>query len=329
MEMCSSNTRYSGRRGFTLVELLVVITIIGILVALLLPAVQAAREAARSLQCSNNMRSLGLALHGYAAANGHFPFGASHPEHTWTTLNTDVNNHGSYLVALLSFVDQQGLYDACDFKTSTDYNSRIGEQPIHEIWVQTFLCPSDSPVKYWGGNQLYWTSPSSTQNQKRATSNYAASMGSQFFNSSVYPGNVFGTGSEPHGHGSSGNVISGVFGHMTYGASLLEMTDGLSCTIALGETLPGCSLHARDGWMHPNSLWFATSAPINCADCCRDGETDGNGNWSCEQAFRSMHRDGCNFTFCDGSVQFISENIDYMTYQRLGDRRDDQPIGPY
>ena len=94
----------------------------------------------------------------------------------------------------------------------------------------------------------------------------------------------------------------------------------------------------RDGWMHINSLWTATSAPINYPSCPGDPDFDNvntnidfnwGGKWGIEQGFKSLHRGGGHFVLCDGSVQFLNENIDYMTYQRLGDRRDSQPIGSY
>ncbi len=320
--------------GFTLVELLVVITIIGILIALLLPAVQAAREAARRAQCTNNLKQLGLALHNYHDIWKRFPMGNSHPPApgSFTDAAGDWNsiptyNHGSFLVALLPFIEQQGLYNACDFTTNTDYNSKIGSTYLYQTWISAFNCPSDTQ-KYWGGNPLYWSQASSTQNQNRATSNYAVSMGSQYFSeSTTYPGNYFGTGGTSHGDTVNSSQISGVFSHIGWGASIAEIKDGTSNTIALGEMVPQYSNHSRDGWMHVNSMWFATSGPINCPVDLDSGLNAGQ--YSMEQAFRSRHSGGANFTFCDGSIHFINDTIDYATYQRLGDRRDGQVVGAY
>ncbi len=126
----SSTIRHSpSRAAFTLVELLVVIAIIGILVALLMPAVQAAREAARRVQCSNNLKQLGLACHTYQTSNGAFPpghtdFGGN--EHSWCTL-------------ILPFLEQQALYDKVDFTVKWNHaNNRL----VKEFNLAAQLCPS-------------------------------------------------------------------------------------------------------------------------------------------------------------------------------------------
>ena len=320
------------RTGFTLVELLVVIAIIGILVAMLLPAVQSAREAARRIQCGNNLKQLGLALQNYHVANQRFPLGASHTDQQWGSITND--HHGSYLVGLLPFIEQQNLYDACDFKTDTAYNSVIAAtgQKVHEVWVASFNCPSDTKG-YLDGNPLYHPAASSTKNQKWATSHYGASMGNQAFGACAFQGNMYNNGPVHHGHDTTGSKISGVFSHLAWGASIDEIKDGSSNTIAIGEILPKCSWHARDGWMHINSLWFATTCPINYANC----ENEPNYNsacaapnaWSCDMGFKSRHPGGAGFVFADGSVHFLNETIDYATYQKLGDRRDREVIGEY
>jgi prepilin-type N-terminal cleavage/methylation domain-containing protein len=117
------------RRGFTLVELLVVIAIIGILIALLLPAVQAAREAARRMQCSNNLKQIGLGLHNYHDTFGTFPPGASQDQYL------------GYATRLLPFMEQKPLYDRVDFENvySTPNNYAVGA-----VRVDAFLCPSSS-----------------------------------------------------------------------------------------------------------------------------------------------------------------------------------------
>ena len=158
-------------------------------------------------------------------------------------------------------------------------------------------------------------------------------MGNQAFGACAFQGNMYNNGPSFHGHDLTGGEISGVFSHIAWGASIDEIKDGSSNTIALGEIIPKCSWHARDGWMHINSLWFATTCPINYANC----ENEANYNaacaapnaWSCDMGFKSRHPGGAQFVFADGSVHFLSDTIDYVTYQKLGDRRDREVIGEY
>ena len=124
------------QRGFTLIELLVVITIIGILIALLLPAVQAAREAARRMQCSNNLKQLGIGFHGFAAANGGFP-----PRRWNQTMAANGVNNGytGWGTFLLPFIEQQNLYDA--YKWEYDFYDPVNKAVV-ETNLPIFICPS-------------------------------------------------------------------------------------------------------------------------------------------------------------------------------------------
>lgn len=327
------NTSASRRSAFTLIELLVVIAIIGVLVALLLPAVQAARESSRRTQCANNLKQLGIALHNYHDALGRFPLGASHPTlANWNNINND--HHGSFLVGLLPFMEQQNLYDACDFATDTAFNSVLpgSTTKVHSVWINTLICPSDEK-KYWDGNPLYPVAPNSTKGMRWATSHYGASMGNQTFGPCPFQGNMFGTGSAIHGHDLTGSMISGVFSHVAWSAKMSDLLDGTHATIALGEIRPKCSWHARDGWMHINSLWFATTCPINYKNCENESGYSTTcaapSAWSCDMGFKSRHRGGAQFVFCDGNVRLLQDNIDYNTYQRLGDRSDGQPVADF
>lgn len=347
------------RRGFTLIELLVVIAIIAILIALLLPAVQQAREAARRTQCRNNLHQLGLALHNYYDVYDHLPIGSgvrriegSHNLNCsqWNCVPWRRGHHrsGSRLVKLLPYIDQAPMYNTIDF--ARDVEGCYGEGRVNdpscqgvtpqqstilETRLAAILCPSDDSQERRG---------------RRGVSNYGFSMGNQNMpsrgssctiynnacNQGTDGGNMFCNG--PSGHGNNNHrstQISGIFGRINYSAGFGAVTDGLSNTIMMGETRPSCADHHWQGWWHGNSLWTATTGPINFRIRCV-GEAAFNTqdchwfrNWQTSQGFKSQHEGGAFFCLGDGSVRFISENIDYRNYQRLGSRNDGEPVGEF
>ena len=128
-------------RGFTLVELLVVITIIGILIALLLPAVQAAREAARRMQCNNNLKQISLAVLNYEATNGSFPINITH-----FSEGKAVGTGMSWMVGILPYIEMQGLYDSMDYKGVFAMKKPANQRFIRQT-ISAYMCPSDAPVK--------------------------------------------------------------------------------------------------------------------------------------------------------------------------------------
>ncbi len=320
-------------KAFTLVELLVVIAIIGILIALLLPAVQAAREAARRSQCSNNLKQIGLALHNYHDINKAFP-------NTYCGAGVggwiDVNYKGSMMTRLLPFIEQTALYDAIDFRLGTDGQLVApGGQEIRRQTIPGFVCPSsgDTPTMTSGvgiGNYSgscgptpeSWTgSPSCTCDASQWYSPYSGLTGMS---------------------GKGGGNPAGVFTRNATGSgglwscTMADLKDGTSSTIMVGERLTGCSVHAANGWHTTNNGEGITGTliPINF-DTCHDvnfdyaseGLTECNRNctWNTEFGFRSEHPGGAQFAFGDGSVHFLSETIDHLNYQFLGARDDQKP----
>ncbi|MEX2120297.1 MAG: DUF1559 domain-containing protein [Pirellulales bacterium] len=354
------------RAAFTLVELLVVIAIIGILIALLLPAVNAAREAARRAQCSSNLKQFGTAIYNYHDVWGRMPVHYGQ----WNVPVTGWNRRGSSHVRLLPFMEMKPIYDKIDFRGGMNTDDISVEQTIDpdtgqkldHLLIPSFICPSDNHNGYFDG--------------RHALNNYFTSMGAQrmpchtgcSISSIVGPspytgdteGNWFGNGWHDHGNGwGDGNGISGTFqraseypwtgiagglpGGMLWSARFTDLVDGAASTIMMGEGRPYCSDHQLGGWMHHNAPFAAaTTAPINYDTCIESGHW-GDPKWTgvgippCNRTrawptgmgFKSLHTNGVNLLFCDGSVHFIQENIDYDVYQRLGERRDFLPVSGF
>lgn len=334
--------RQMRKPGFTLIELLVVIAIIAILIALLLPAVQQAREAARRTQCRNNVKQLGLAMHNYHDTFGRFPINSlqwGNPANTpeWTD-----TQHGTQLTMLLPYIDQAPMYNSINFSNKNAESTTINGAPIYQKVIPAFICPSATSADQRNGDL-------------RAKTNYAPSMGSQRMDvngGTGCPGlfppygpfvdptyaakggtnaqGYFGTGPAGHGNTMNADETSGMFSRATWAAKVRDCTDGVSNTILAGEIRPECADHLNNGWFHNNAIWCATTQPINFPTCPesppRSDNCHRNDTWNTSQGFKSQHVGGAHFLMSDGSVQFFSQNIDYGTYQRLGDRRDGLPV---
>ncbi len=304
------------KNGFTLVELLVVITIIGILISLLLPAVQAAREAARRSQCANNMKQIGLATLNYENANGTLPAGAYVASPDWVDWSLA---RGSILIRLLPYIEQQAVFDQYNFASPTDSQTLKGSTTLIATTVMSaYVCPSDSY-------------PAIIADNNRAKHNYAASSGpTSHGDNSSCSCSLASTWNDYalaacYGIGTN----AGVFGRNSISHSLALIRDGLSNTIFFGEVLPACSCHQRSGWAASNNGQGLTSTlvPINF-DTCDDTASDGchrSCNYNAELGFKSSHPGGAQFAFGDGSVHFLSESIDYQNYQYLGAKADGKP----
>jgi prepilin-type N-terminal cleavage/methylation domain-containing protein/prepilin-type processing-associated H-X9-DG protein len=336
---------FSMRLAFTLVELLVVIAIIGILVALLLPAVQAAREAARRMSCSNNLKQYGLALHNYHDVYKTFPIGNAVPG-GWGG-----RHESGWQTRILPFCEQQPLYDAVNIAYSAGapvtqpWNINVNGRVARTIEVPYSHCPSDDPSAAQNG----W-----------AQANYDASMGSQRATSADGGCNTWDVpnvswenpgGSATHGNTDRLSNLSGMMARaLTFPAKMASVQDGTSNVIFVGEILPESTDHTA-GWWHYNggaNAHSSTAVPINTMvtlasdeqDCLKRGwGLPGKGNdqkahcgcfvksnWNYSWGFRSRHPGGAEFVFVDGSVHFLPATIDYATYQHLGGRRDGQPV---
>jgi prepilin-type N-terminal cleavage/methylation domain-containing protein/prepilin-type processing-associated H-X9-DG protein len=329
------------RHGFTLVELLVVIAIIGILVAILLPAVQAAREAARRSSCQNNLKQLGIALQQYHGVYRVFPSNSY-----WSlgeqTICDDVvvikkeDRKGSAVLKLMPYLEESIITDRLYFDGDIIDQFQKDEQ-LQSAYLAFLRCPSDEYPRL--------SDPKFTPNEKpQATTNYGPSVGaqksfSQQNNSSCPdpPGNFFGNGDDLSPCSHLADATSGIFSRIIWAASIPQIPDGTSHTIAMGEVLPNCNFELiRYGWWDSQVWYVNTSPPINY-DSCTQTEPPwpkkqtcaNNFNWNTSAGFKSRHPGGAQFVLADGSVHFISENIDYRNYQRLGDRRDAEAVEPF
>ena len=310
------------RRAFTLIEILVVIAIIGILVGLLLPAVNAAREAGRRTQCSNNLKQIALALQNYETANGTFPPGrlgcdgdiSDNVCRGWTGAQRPGT---SGLLAILPQLDETPLYNQfvpfnkgavypgwpnnVDDGTTAGWNT-VAIQAALLVRPPVFVCPSDI------------SQPTTTQvSPPAATCSYGLVMGSN--------GPLYGI-DEDHVKLYNNGMFLYVNRHRS-----ADVRDGLSHTFFVGETI------ANDGALSTN-VWAmgaryfnmrCTENPLNTPPGQGAYVTDPYG-YQLNGAFASQHPQGGQFAFGDGHVQMVSQRIDPTTYNALATIAGGEPI---
>jgi prepilin-type N-terminal cleavage/methylation domain-containing protein len=300
--MLRSSSR--SRAAFTLVELLVVIAIIGVLVALLLPAVQAAREAARRSQCQNNLRQLGLAIHGFNDINNKLPYlrsGGGQNRHTWALL-------------ILPYMEQKAIFDVYSTPISgvsqTDgMNNHTATDPsiiaARSTQIKIFQCPSRRGIKA--------LSPITTGSTTFGMpSDYAACYGDTT--------TVTTTGAFP-----MVNV-----NHLLASVRLSEITDGLSNTILIGEKhiqskmtngLPGINDFQQDGMIYSGSETITYCRRANASTPLANSPLT-----AINTQFGSWHQGGCLFVLGDDSVRSISTTISGTVLGLYANIGDGQPI---
>jgi prepilin-type N-terminal cleavage/methylation domain-containing protein len=331
----------SKRQGFTLIELLVVIAIIAILISLLLPAVQSAREAARRLQCKNNLKQIGLALHNYHDVHLGFP----------PAFVSDVGSGGttpggewSIHSRILPYLDQANLYNLADLSLAYD-DPANGDIAIQR--VDTFLCPSEPEdrVRTSGGNPIHYPV---NYGYNGGTWNVWDNTTQTPGNGSFAPNNSFNMAK--YSDGTSNTLcFSEVKAYTPYnrdgdnGTSTIPGTAAeVEVLIALGGSNKANSGHTEgvDGRVHQTG--FTTTLPPNArvsgvvagndeADytSCREDKTSCTGSTFAAVTSRSWHAGAVQSLLMDGSVHSISENIDLGTWRDLGQRNDGDVLGDF
>ncbi len=329
MIVCSSTNSASARPAFTLVELLVVIAIMGVLVSLLLPAVQSAREAARRASCTNNLRQLGIALQNFHDTNGHMPAGRGGPP-------PKIFSPQAYLLPFVEEGSLQGLIDFDQAPTTVvvagTFYSGNANKPAAIQAVPVLQCPSD-------------TEPGRVSNSEFGATNYVANTGS--------------------GRIDAGTIVKsdGLF-FLQSRVGFKHVTDGTSHTVAFSERMLGngveyasTSLPGQFAGIYVLELF--NSAPVSDSNC---GQPSGGtwyeargakwilgnyGNtlynhylppnattWDCMNlpqqkgymAARSYHREGVNAGYCDGSVRFIGDDVDVSVWQAIATRAGEETV---
>jgi prepilin-type N-terminal cleavage/methylation domain-containing protein len=305
----------AARRGFTVIETLVVIVIVLLLAALALPAVQQARESARLAQCRQQLKQLGVALHAYHAAAGQFPPGTIWSTHQYSA------PRATYMPHLFPYLGQAALYDQIDWNVAGTLWCNGNNQQVVGVAIPALLCPSDrlggatKPNRYCG---------------EHAMTNYMAFFGENLIDI---------------------DQARAAFG-ANFGARYEDLLDGASQTMLMSEYLTGTRFDLRGGlWgdeagmsliftelspnspepdrLYPNPVVCDPNNPVTNNPAQNLPCVHGNGFTSDTAAARSRHAGGVHILLGDGGVRFVNQHLDLATWRGLGAIADGTKLGKF
>jgi len=304
-------------KGFTLIELLVVIAIIAILIGLLLPAVQKVRESSARLTCSNNLKQIALAVHGFQDSQNQVPYNLSPNTYGYN----DGDRSWSWLVRILPYIEQAAIFSKLG-QDSFGPTPAVADVPtfnslaaIQAVVIKSYVCPSDP-----GSNKLSTNRANGSTGSGTGPTNYKGVAGNNWA-----WGSFQNTG--PTGNNNGLDVGNGIFyrSDNTRALHLSRVTDGTSNTLMIGEDLMDINVHC--GWVRANYATGTCSIPLNNGLVTGQPGFNNPGDWGNLYSFRSKHTAGGNFAFADGSVKFIVEAIDLNLYRNLATISGGEAIG--
>jgi prepilin-type N-terminal cleavage/methylation domain-containing protein len=298
------------RAGFTLVELLVVIAIIGVLVALLLPAVQAAREAARRMQCTNKLKQIGLSMHNYHDTMQTFPYASPYyspnrTKHTWVEL-------------LLPFIEQSALHSNLNFNVDNEHADNV---ELSQVKLDFISCPTNPRREQrYANNETGW-GESNFQHQGLDYPVCAGTIRVDGTTPDCTSENSFciSENSSTQSWGSTPRRGPGVFNRNYTTSTFGDIQDGTSNVFLAGERLAqGCYWGGAFTWNFP--VAFMGQKPNS------PSRNTNQRDYARNCGFSSAHPGGLNMLIGDASVRFIPDSIDFTIWCRLGDKADGNPV---